>query len=210
MTGQGVALDVAMQDSVIPTLCSALNAYYLIGGNPQRTGNHHQAMAIAPYNIYPTRDGFVAIICMQDRHWKQLLVVMEREDLLSDSRFVDAENRSANMEETDTLVETWTSGLSTHEVFALCQKQDIVCVPVRSLSDVLNDPHLIERGALQKLQHPSLGDVMIPSTPLRFADVEPPKAQLPRKLGVDNQRVYGEFPALSPADVEHMESLAAI
>ena len=85
-TGEGATLDVAMQDAVFPTLTTALGAYYLRGGEPPRTGNHHQGMAVAPYNVYAARDGHVAIICIRERHWASLLTAMGREDLADDPR----------------------------------------------------------------------------------------------------------------------------
>ena len=182
-----------MQDSVIPTLCSALGAYYRIGGDPPRTGNHHQARAIAPYNIYRTSDGYVAIICMRDRHWQQLVVAMGREEMV-----------------TDTFVETWSERLTTDEVFSICQTHEVVCAAVQSLDDVLNDRHLVSRSALHRLSHPTIGDMMIPSTPLRFTAVDPPKSELPRKLGADNERIYGEFLGLSPKEVRQLRDSSTI
>ena len=47
--------------------------------------------------------------------------------------------------------------------------------PVRDLDEVTNDPHLHERGMLQRMQHPQLGDVVLPNTPIRLhGAVEPP------------------------------------
>lgn len=209
-TGQGAILDVAMQDAVIPTLCSALGAYYRVGGNPPRTGNHHQARAIAPYNIYPTNDGHVAIICIREGHWRKLTYAMNRPELLSDDHFADMKVRSTNMERTDAVVEAWTRQHSTETIFRICQEHEVICAPVQTLEDVLGDPHLIARGALQKLSHPELGDLMIPSTPLRFQDVDPPKASLPSALGEHNESVYREFLGLSCEEIAELKNSEAI
>ena len=75
------------------------------------------------------------------------------------------------------------------------------CAPVQSLADVLDDPHLIERGALTKVALERYGEVSLPSTPLRFRDVDPPPVALPRPAGADNHNVYGELLRLSPDDV---------
>ncbi|HBP13775.1 MAG TPA: CoA transferase, partial [Gammaproteobacteria bacterium] len=139
---------------MFPTLCSALGAYYLAGGNPPRTGNRHQALSVAPYNVYPTSDGHVAIICIRDNHWHRLLEAMGRKDLENDARFVDMAARAANMESTDMVVEEWTQTQTKEDVFRICQEHDVICAPVQSLDDVVNDPHLLERGALTKVSHP--------------------------------------------------------
>ncbi len=209
-TGKGAVIDVSMQDSVIPTLCSALGAYYRFGDNPPRVGNHHQAKALAPYNIYETSDGHVAIICIREGHWRKLLKAMNRQDLADDERFANMAIRSKNMALIDEVVESWSKTLNTQEVFETCQEHEVICAPVQSISDVLNDPHLISRGALQKLEHPELGALMIPNTPLRFQGLEPPAVALPHAVGEDNEKVYGELLDLSSEAVAALKEATAI
>ncbi len=209
-TGEGAVLDVAMQDAVFPTLTSALGAYYLVGGNPPRTGNHHQARAVAPYNVYATSDGHVAIICIREHHWAYLTKAMGRPELAEDPRFIDMKNRSTNMEATDEAVESWTSTLPKDEVFRICQEHDVICAPVQSLDDVIHDPHLIERGALQKVAHPTYGEVMLPSTPLRFQDVEPPPVAMPRGLGQDNAAVLQDLLGIDEDGVAALSESGAL
>ena len=200
-TGRGAVLDIAMQDAVFPSLTSATGAWYASGGKSRRTGNHHHALAVAPYNVYPANDGHVAIICVRERHWQALLAAMGRAELATDPRFADNRTRAGHMADTDAVVVAWTSSLPKAEVFRICQQHDVPCAPVQSLADVLDDPHLIERGALTKVAHERYGEVSLPSTPLRFRDVDPPAVALPRPAGADNQNVYGELLRLSPDDV---------
>ena len=212
-TGVGTVVDVAMQDAVFPTLTSALGAYYQggqRGGNTPRTGNHHQGMAVAPYNVYATSDGHVAIICIRERHWRSLLTAMGQPALADDPRFVDMKTRAGNMAATDATVEAWTSTLTKAEVFRICQQHDVICAPVQSLDDVLHDPHLLERGALAKLAHERYGEVILPSTPLRFEGAQPPAVKLPRSAGADNATVYGELLGLSTTEVAALAKGGAV
>lgn len=201
-TGQGAVLDIAMQDAVVPTLCSAIGAYYRTGANPPRTGNHHQARAIAPYNIYETRDGHVAIICIREGHWRKLASAMNRPELLHDEEFADMEVRSNNMERTDAVVLQWTQSRSTQEVFELCQRVGVPCSPVQTLSDVLNDPHLLGRGMLKEVADDSNRTMMLFGTPIQFEGVNPPSPILPREIGQDNESVYGELLGLPKRSIE--------
>ena len=208
-TGVGTVVDVAMQDAVLPTLTTALGAYYQHGGDPPRTGNHHQGMAVAPYNVYAASDGHVAIICIRERHWQSLLSAMHKPELADDPRFADMKTRARNMAATDATVEAWTSTLAKAEVFRICQQHDVICAPVQSLDDVLNDPHLLERGALAKLAHDRYGEVVLPGTPLRFEGAQPPAVKLPRPAGADNAAVYGELLGLSAAEVAKLAAEGA-
>ena len=209
-TGAGTVVDVAMQDAVFPTLTTALGAYYQHGGNPPRTGNHHQGMAVAPYNVYAAKDGHVAIICIRERHWRSLVTAMAQPALADDPRFVDMKARARNMAATDAAVEAWTSTRTKADVFRICQQHDVICAPVQSLDDVLHDPHLLERGALAKLAHERYGEVVLPSTPLRFEGASPPSVQLPRAAGTDNAAVFGELLDLSADQVAALGTAGAI
>ena len=209
-SGEGTVVDVAMQDAVFPTLTTALGAYYLQGGDPPRTGNHHQNMAVAPYNVYAAADGFVAIICIRERHWQSLLAAIGKPELAEDPRFQDMRARSRHMAATDEIVEAWTATLPKAEVFRICQQHDVICAPVQSLHDVVNDPHLLERGALAKLAHDKFGTVALPSTPLRFEGEAPPPVTLPRAAGADNEAVYGELLGLSAEEVGELAEAGAI
>ena len=209
-TGLGAILDVAMQDAVFPSLASALGAWYASDGQSRRRGNHHHAMAVAPYNVYAADDGHVAIICVRERHWLALLEAMGKPELADDPRFTDRATRARNMEATDAAVEAWTSTLAKAEVFRICQRHQIPCAPVQSLDDVVNDPHLLERGALAKVAHEGYGEVALPNTPLRFQDLEPPTVSLPSRAGADNVDVYGELLGLSADDVAALAAQDAI
>ena len=209
-TGEGAVVDVAMQDAVFPTLITALGAYYQQGGNPARTGNRHQNLSVAPYNVYPAKDGHVAIICIRERHWRSLLAAMGRAELAEDPRFADMASRARNMAATDAVVAAWSQALPKATVFRLCQEQDVICAPVQSLHDVLHDPHLLARGALAGVPHAHYGEVRLPNTPLRFAGESPPPVALPRAAGADNEQVYGELLGLAPNAVAALAAEGAI
>ena len=82
--GQGQLVEVSMLEAAVVALASALGVFMDgDGGVPERTGNRHPALAIAPYNVYPTRDGFVAIFTASERHWHSITRVLGREDLLT-------------------------------------------------------------------------------------------------------------------------------
>src|SRR5262249_26366368 len=64
-TGKGRFVEVAMLDAVYASLGSSLGLWFGSRGKPvpQRTGNRHGGLAEAPYNVYPTKDGWLALIC---------------------------------------------------------------------------------------------------------------------------------------------------
>ena len=70
-TGEGATVDVSIQDCVFPTLATAMGSLYMKGEQQPRAGNRHPGQALAPYNVYEAKDGYVAIICIREGHWRK-------------------------------------------------------------------------------------------------------------------------------------------
>ncbi len=124
-----------------------------------------------------TADGHVAIHVVTEAHFQNLLKAMGREDLKDDPRFATNAGRVAHMDETDALVEAWTRTLPKMEVFARAKAYRIPCAPVRTAPEVMNDPHMHERGMLAHINHPELGEIVVPSTPLRLHGADQGRAR---------------------------------
>ena len=204
-TGVGRLVEVSMQEAVYASLASNLGLHYSAGNSvPARTGNRHGGLAEAPYNVYPTSDGFIAIICVSETHWKSLLALMQRNDLLTDPRYADLKGRVAHMDEIDELVSGFTSLYPKQELFDLLMKNRVPCSPVRDLDEVVNDKHMHARRALEWVEHPMYGRVCLPNSPLRFDGVEPMPIRPSGELGCDNRAVYGDWLGLGEAELRQL------
>jgi CoA:oxalate CoA-transferase len=210
-TGEGRFVEVAMLDAVYPSLSSALGLWYgTQGAAPARTGNRHSGLAEAPYNVYPTNDGWLALICVTDQHWQSLTTAMQRVDLQSDERLGSLKGRVANMDEVDALVSAWTRRFGKEELFALLMRHRVPCAPVRELSEVTSDTHMRQRGTLQTIHHPTLGEIPLYAGPMRFEgsdeiEIEPSKA-----LGADTDDILAELLGKSAADISALRQMGAV
>lgn len=210
-TGLGRVVEVAMLETIYPTLASSLGMWHGSGGEmPPRTGNRHGGLAIAPYNVYPAKDGHIAVICVRENHWQNLLTAMGREDLKGDERFETNAARVKNLEETDEVVSAWSSKLPKDEVFEITKKHRIPTAPVRDLVEVVNDPHMHERGMVQWLDHPDMGRIPVPTNPMRFHGSPQMKASRHPNLGEHNVEVYAELLDLSESEVAALKDEGVI
>jgi CoA:oxalate CoA-transferase len=170
-TGRGRIVEVSMLEAVYHSLSSSLGLLYDSGSNSQmRTGNRHGGMSLAPYNVYPTSDGHVAIICNNDVHWESLTRVMGCPELLAEPRFRSVRDRVRNMDELDAEVQRWTLTLGKNELFERLVKERVPCAPIRSVAEMADDPHLRARGMLVDICHPEFGNITVAQSPLRFPD----------------------------------------
>jgi crotonobetainyl-CoA:carnitine CoA-transferase CaiB-like acyl-CoA transferase len=205
-TGVGQLVEVAMQEAVYSSLASSFEYYFRTGQTPPRTGNRQAGLTTSPYNVFPAADGHVAIHVVTEGHWQKLLTAMGREDLRDDPRFTSMNARAQNMAATEAAVTAWTSRLPKAEVFAITRRHRIPCAPVRTAPEVMNDPHMHGRGMLERITHPDLGEIVVPTTPLRLHGADKVATIPSPSIGQHNDEVYGGWLGVSPGEVAALRS----
>jgi crotonobetainyl-CoA:carnitine CoA-transferase CaiB-like acyl-CoA transferase len=211
-TGQGQRVEVAMLEASVIALASAVGAFLDHDGNvPARTGNRHPALAIAPYSVYPTTDGWVAVITASERHWHGVARVLGREDLLADPDYATTPKRAARMEQIDAMVEAWTRQRTRAEAVALLTKAHVPCAPVQTTAEVVNDPHLLARGLWVDVEHPTRGTTRVPVSPIRLHGSAPARVARPAPLlGADTDRVLGELLGIGEDELAGLHAAGVI
>jgi len=211
ITGQGRMVEVAMQESVYPTLASNLSFLYNRKGElPPRTGNRHGGLSIAPYNVYATADGHIAVITVTEDHWLGILDAVGRPELKNDPRFTSNHERVKRMQEVDDLVEGWTRTKARDEAIAILRRFRVPCAPVRNLREVIGDRHMHERGMLEEIDHPELGRITVPTSPLRFHGADKVETTPSPTVGQHNAEVYGGWLGLGEGEIAELKAEGAI
>jgi len=193
-TGKGRVVEVSMQDSIYASMASNLGMLHARGADaPTRTGNRHGGLGISPYNVYRAEDGWVVVNAPGDQHFRSILEVIGRTDLIGDPRFATRGARVTNMFAVDDLVEGWTSQHPKAEAAQRLLDASVPCAPVRELAEVMVDENMHQRGSLQWFDHPDLGQVVLPHSPLRFEGLPLMPLEASSRLGEDNGAVFGKW-----------------
>ncbi|WP_035281371.1 CaiB/BaiF CoA transferase family protein [Brevibacterium album] len=207
LTGRGRCVEVSMHDTIYPMLTSALSGLYNYPDRelPQRTGNRHSGLAMAPYNVYRAADGWLAIISAAEAHWQGVCRALGIEGLLDDPRFATVHDRADHMDALDTALTEATSALTREELTARLGAHKVPCAPVKELREVDADPHLIERGMIRYVDHPKNGRVPTVGNPLRMSAGcgEEPLTPAPA-VGADQVEVLGRLAGLSAAEAQRL------
>jgi len=199
-TGEGRLVETSMAEAAYHTLCSNLLSWHQTG-TATRTGNKHAALGVAPYDVYQCLDGHVALISVTNKHWRAVLEVIERTDLFEDVRFRHNTDRAQHMQDVDDLVKGWTCSRPRSEVAERMSKAGVPIAIVRTVDEVVNDAHLIEREFLQWVTHDTLGDIPLPHSPLRFHGSRLRELEVFHPVGADNEAIYQEFLGLTPDEI---------
>ncbi|MGO9153965.1 CaiB/BaiF CoA transferase family protein [Mycobacterium sp.] len=204
-TGRGQIVEVSMHDTIYPMLASSLGGLHNQPDQPlpERTGNRHSGMAVAPYNIYPASDGWLAIICISERHWQGVATALGKRELIDDPRFRTQRDRVANIDNVDEEVSSVTRTRTRADLVRDLQAAGVPCAPVKSVREVDTDEHLIQRGMIQYVEHPARGRVPVPGCPLRLSDSPVGPLQAAPPLGASTEAIVAE---LAGEEAEHVRS----
>lgn len=104
----------------------------------------------------------------------------------------------------------YTLGLGRDELVGLLRSARVPCAPVRDLPEVVADPHLHERGMLQDIEHPELGVVTLPHSPLRYEGVPAMPLRLSPELGQHNVQVFCEWLGLTPEELDELVAAGVV
>lgn len=165
-TGEGQFVDVALYDGVL-ALCERIVYQFSYGGEvPEPEGNGHPLLC--PFDLFPARDGWVAIAAPGDRHWQYLCDLMGRPELKEDERFSTSQARVARCNEVRQIISAWTSLRTKHEIVQLLG--DLVpCGPVNNVRDIFSDLHVERRQMLVEVEQPGLpSPVVIAGPPIKM------------------------------------------
>ena len=211
VTGKGRVVEVAMQEAIYPILTSNIASMQRQGWkHPNRRGNRHPTNGSAPYNVYRCKDGHVAIICVQEAHWRNLCDLMGRDDLKDAPGFEDQGMRAQNEDAVDEVVEAWTGSLTKADVARLLRENRVPGAQVRNLEEVTADLHMHERGMLHYVDHPTMGQVVLPTSPLRFHGSPAPILTLEPEIGQHTSDVLRDWLGMDDAAVSELRESEAV
>ena len=201
-TGNGSYVDVSMQESVFPSFASNLGLMFDsdISEAPTRVGNFHGGLSIAPYGVFPTKDGYTAIICNNDTHWHRLLDAMGKGESKDDERFKTMADRVQNLEDLTKLITSWSKTLTRAEIMALLNKARVPCGTVNDLDEVVEDENLHARGMIRWIKDAEGRRSLAAASPLHIDGINKVEYQSPPEFDSDRDNILKELETLMQRD----------
>ena len=153
-TGDGGLLDVSLLDALVEWMGYPLYYSLYTGQPPARAGASHPA--IAPYGPYPTGDGGMVLLGVQnEREWAKFCeIVLEQPDLAEDARFVSNSERVANHAELDRLIVAAFAGLTVADGMERLDRAGIASARANTMPEVIEHPQLAARGRWTEIDSP--------------------------------------------------------
>jgi crotonobetainyl-CoA:carnitine CoA-transferase CaiB-like acyl-CoA transferase len=171
-TGLGQRVDASLLETAVSLLAFHAEGYLLTGAMPRALGSGHPSLS--PYRNFKCRDGqWIFIAAANDRFWQKLVKALGLTELAADSRFEKNQGRVANRAELEGILEKAIGELDREPLLERLEEADVPATPVNTVDQVMNDPQTAERGIVQRVTHPRLGEIPVVGTPLKFSRMSP-------------------------------------
>ena len=190
ITGKGQRVDVSLVDSVVSSLETGTQRYFASGKQPELMGNRYAAAY--PYDSFKASDGFFVIGCGNDKLFSLFCNnVLNRPELLEDSRFATNIKRCEYHAELKPIIEEWSINYSIDEAVDLLNEAGVPAAPINDLQRVTEDDHIANvREMFVPLHHPVIGDMKVNGNPVKLLDTKADISRPAPALGQDNGEVY--------------------
>jgi len=208
-TGEGSHIDLSVMEAAISTPSGLIHPYSFTGRNPRRGSGDRNVM---DGMHLPTRDGEVTLTTAGTggrpmEVWSQFL----GEPRLLDPKFATRLSRQENWEELRDLVAPKLAQWKNLDLMRETMARGLVIGLVQSPRQVLDSPHLAERGFFVELEHPEVGALKYPGPGFFFDGVNPMQSTrgAPR-LGEHNAEIYCDQLGLSNEELGRLRAAHVI
>lgn len=201
-TGKGQSVEVPMFES----LAQFILGEHMAGQTfePPR-GPMGYARLLAEHRApYETKDGYLCLLAYNDKQWRNFFAMIgSAETFDADPRFSTPTARSRHIAEIYAFVADHMRTRTSAEWLEALTTADIPAMPLNSLEDLLDDPHLNETGFFSVVTHPTEGPMRSMAVPSTWSESQPDTPRPAPRLGEHSVEVLREA-GYSAAEIENL------
>lgn len=176
LNGRGQHVEAAMVNGAISMLAYLAAEFFATGRQPERTGNDHPL--VAPYGLYRTRDGEVAVAPSNDVVLRRFLTAIGLDRLMEDPRYDTNGKRFARRGELTKLINEHMCGDTQEAWIARLNAAGVPCGRVQTLEETFSDPQVVAQEMVIDVEQPGHGTVRMTGFPVKLSRT-PCRVRLP-------------------------------
>ncbi len=186
-TGRAVEVTTALFETALMWVSYHAMGYLGSGEVPQPQGSG--TAMIAPYQAFPTADGFAMIAAGSDALFVRLAQALGAPALARDPRFTDNPSRVRNRAVLVEALSTLTGELKTADLLERLRAAGVPSAPILTVDTVMDEPQTKASGMLVPAPHPRLPDYRSLGLPILWDGVRPAVRRVPPLLGEHTEDV---------------------
>jgi formyl-CoA transferase len=206
--GQGQQVDLAIIEPILTILGPQPTVYDQLGVMQERVGN--RSVNNAPRNTYQTSDGrWVAISTSAQSIAERVLRLVGHPEVIDQPWFASGAERAQHADQLDGLVGGWIAERPFSEVVRAFEDMEAAVAPIYDVSQVIEDPQYQALESLVRIPDDDLGSVLMQNVMFRLSETPGVIQFAGRRLGQDNERVYGQL-GLTPERLAELRAKGVI
>jgi len=154
----------------------------------------------------------VVIAVASNKLFRTLATAIGRPELGDDPRFRGVTGRVARSDEINGIVGAWVAERSVDEVVQALGPEGagVPCSPVFTVDQLLTHPQLLAREMIQRLPHPTLGEVVAPGVVVKMSGTPGATGRVGPELGEHSAEVYRELLGISDEELAALRARQVI
>lgn len=167
-TGEGQQIDVAACDCMITALEIALFAEKCTGVIFENEGN--ASRAIAPYDTFKVKDGYVSTAVSTNGQWEKFCNVMGFPQYIDDPRFNTNETRGENYHTLlRGIIDDSFRDMTRQEIEDKLRPLNIPSGPNLTVEEAIHSDQIVHRNMVIELEDKAVGKVKMPGKPIKMS-----------------------------------------
>jgi CoA:oxalate CoA-transferase len=203
-------IDIAMLDCQIAILENAFIRYFATGELPKPIGSRHPLAT--PFQAFPTRDGWIVLALSWgvENQWELFCATIGRVDLIDDPRFDTAALRTEHHAELEPILNEAMRQKSTSEWLREFDAIGLPCGPLNNIAQAAEQPQVAARRMLVEVEHPRIGRLKLPDTPVKLSRTPGGIKGPSPALGQDTYAVLSSLLGLSAEELAELAAAGVI
>jgi crotonobetainyl-CoA:carnitine CoA-transferase CaiB-like acyl-CoA transferase len=203
-TGEGQSIDVTMFETVTRlVLADHLQGHTFI---PSAGPSIYPRLVSPDRRPLQTRDGWICLVVYNDKQWRSFFRAIGQEAAFdADPRLSNISERTKRIDELYDFVARTIETRTTEEWLSILDAADVPAMPMLSVDELVDDPHLVATGFFQKIDHSSEGSLRLLSDGTQWSRTPPTMRLQPPRLGEHSADVLASI-GYSPREVADLAS----
>ena len=121
------------------------------------------------YEPVKTKDGYIALVAINDSEFAGVCKAIDREDLLTDDRFSTMQNRMMNVIEMQEILLHAYTLFTSEELVERMDQNDVPSAIINKLSDVIDDPQVKNNQSIMSISKDDNNSMQSPKSPAQYS-----------------------------------------